>query len=199
MCRGPWSRSGTEQVGQAWARCWRRVVLAALFGVATAATAQDTPAAADATEAVTPAVQVTLAGFTFAPELTEDGEPVLDENGAPVILRVPLADSVVTPGDQVEYVITLDNPTDEPALDVALGAQVAGELLLDPFSFTGPDGLDIAWADDEAPDNFRPLFEEIDGETVMTADLDALRILRLTLPALAPTAQYSIAYTVTLR
>lgn len=172
----------------------RSIAVFAAF-LAAPAFAQDDPVAQDtATE-----VQVTLAGFTLAPELDDNAEPVLDEDGEPVIIRVPLADSVVTPGDAVLYVITLDNPTEEPALDVSLGAQVAGELLLDPFSFTGPEGLDIAWADEESPQDFRPMFEEIDGEVVMTADLDALRILRLTLPELAPSEQYSVEYTVTLR
>ena len=177
-----------------------------LHGIAVAALLWAAPAFAqgepvsDVASDETPAqVQVTLAGFTFAPELDEDGNPVLDEDGEPVIIRVPLADSVVTPGDLVLYAITLDNATEEPALDVSLGAQVAGELLLDPFSFTGPDGLEIAWADEETPEDFRPLFEEIDGDVVMTADLDALRILRLTLPELAPSEQYSVEYTVTLR
>lgn len=176
----------------------RTLLAAALCWLAIPGVAQDADPVAAAQEA--PAqVQVTLAGFTLEPALAEDGTPVLDDNGDPVIQRIPLEDSVVTPGDQVLYVITLDNPTADPALDLALGAQVAGELLLDPFSFTGPEGLDIAWADAETPDVYRPLFEEIDGETVMTADLDALRGLRLTLPALAPAAQHNVAYTVTLR
>lgn len=144
-------------------------------------------------------VQVTLFGYTLEPELTETGEPVLDEDGEPVILRVPLDESVVTPGDQVLYVITLDNPTEDPAMNLQLGAQVAAELVLDPFSFAAPEGLVIEWADEETPDLFRPIFEEIDDEQVMTADLDALRVLRLTLPELPPSEQMNIEYTVTLR
>lgn len=144
-------------------------------------------------------VQVALAGYTFAPHLTETGAPVLDEAGDPVILRVPLDESIVTPGDQVLYVVTLDNPTTEPAMNLQLGAQVAAELLLDPYSFIGPEGLVTEWADADAPDQFRPIFEEIDGEVVMTADLDALRTLRLTLPELPPSEEVSVEYTVTLR
>ncbi len=126
-------------------------------------------------------VQVTLAGYTLELELTDTGEPVLDEDGEPVILLVPLDESVVTPGDQVLYVITLDNPTEDTAMNLQLGAQVAAELVLDPFSFAAPEGLAIEWADEDSPDLFRPIFEEIDDEQVMTADLDALRALRLTL------------------
>ena len=178
-----------------WRSLWLFTILCLFSAAPGVLVAQDAPEATQ-TE---PQVAVTLAGFTLAPALDEDGEPVLDDDGAPVIERVPLADSLVTPGDQVLYVITLDNQTEDPALSITLGAQVAGEVLLDPFSFAGPDGLDIAWADAETPDRFRPLFEEIDGETVMTADLDTLRSLRLTLPELAPEAQFLVEYTVTLR
>ncbi|WP_322895599.1 MULTISPECIES: hypothetical protein [unclassified Yoonia] len=157
------------------------------------------PEPATAAEDVPAAVQVTLEGFTLAQEVSEEGEPVFDDNGDPVMIRVPLAESVVTPGDQVLYVITLDNPTEEPATDVQLGAQVAAEVELDPFSFTGPDGLEIAWADAETPDVFRPVFEQIDGEEVMTADLETLRSLQLTLPELAPTEQFNVTYLITLR
>jgi len=144
-------------------------------------------------------VQVSLAGFTLAPDLTETGAPVLDEAGEPVILRLPLDESVITPGDQVVYVITLDNPTEEPAMNLQIGAQVAAELLLDPYSITGPEGLAMEWADEDEPTNFRQVFAEIDGETIMQADLDSLRALRLTLPELLPSGQASLEYTVTLR
>lgn len=144
-------------------------------------------------------VQVTLLGYTFAPELTDTGAPVLDDDGEPVILRVPLEESVITPGDQVLYVIELSNPTEEPTMNLQLGAQVAEELVLDPFSITGPEALVTEWSDEEDPTHFRHVFIEVDGETVMQADLVALRILRLTLPELPPSAQTSIEYTVTLR
>lgn len=144
-------------------------------------------------------VQITLTGFTFAPKLTESGAPALDDAGEPVILRVPLEESFVTPGDQVLYVIALDNQTEAAASNLQIGAQVAAELLLDPYSFVGPDGLLVEWADAETPDLFRPVFEEIDDEIVMTADLDALRALQLTLPQLPPSDQTNVEYTVTLR
>ncbi len=166
------------------------LVAAGLFPLALAA--QDP---ADTPETV----QVALAGFTLEPERTETGALVLDEAGAPVMQRITLDDSTVTPGDQVLYVITVDNPTEEPAMNLQLGVQVAAELLLDPYSFIGPEGLVIDWAGAEAPDAFAPLFVEIDGETVMNADLDDLRALRLTLPKLPPAEEFSVEYTVTLR
>jgi hypothetical protein len=144
-------------------------------------------------------VRVGLSGFTFAPALDEAGQPVLDDAGQPVILRVPLDDSLLTPGEAVLYVLTLDNPTPDPALDLILHAQVAAEVMLDPFSLTAPAGLVVEWADAEAPDSFRPLFEVIEGEAVLQADLDTLRALRLTLPELPPESQVGIEYTVTLR
>jgi len=150
-------------------------------------------------DAASDTVKVALAGYTLEPELTENGSPVLDDDGKPVISRVPLDESVITPGDVVLYVITLDNPTDDPAMNLQLGAQIAAELVLDPFSITGPDGLVVEWADEENPDQFIPIFEEIDGEQVMTADLDALRALRLTLPELPPSEQSIVEYTATLR
>lgn len=172
----------------------RACILALVLTPAYVAAQTDIPAEDPPTS-----VQVTLAGYTLALELTDTGEPVLDEDGEPVILRVPLDESVVTPGDQVLYVITLDNPTEDAAMNLQLGAQVAAELVLDPFSFAAPEGLALEWADEESPDLFRPIFEEIDDEQVMTADLDALRALRLTLPELPPSEQMSIEYTVTLR
>lgn len=171
---------------------WLRALVLAINLTPSVVFAQEQPSAPTT-------VQVALAGYTLAPELSETGVPVLDDAGLPVILRVPLDDSVVTPGDQVLYVITLDNPTEDPALNLQLGAQVAGELLLDPYSITGPEGLVVEWADADTPDLFRPVFETIDGDVVMTADLDALRALRLTLPELAPSDQANIEYTTTLR
>lgn len=144
-------------------------------------------------------VQVALAGFTLEPERTETGALVLDDAGAPVMQRITLDDSTVTPGDQVLYVITVDNPTAEPAMNLQLGVQVAAELLLDPYSFVGPEGLVVEWAGSEELTKFNPIFVEIDGETVMNADLDDLRALRLTLPELPPAEEFSVEYTVTLR
>lgn len=179
--------------------CRIGTLMLALIGAPAAVTAQQVAPTATPPEEAATAVLVTLEGFTLIPELTEDGAPVLDDAGTPVMIRVPLAESVVTPGDRVLYVITLDNQTADPATDVQLGAQVAAEVELDPFSFTGPDGLEIAWADAETPDVFRPVFEQIDGEEVMTADLETLRRLQLTLPELAPTEQFQVTYFVTLR
>jgi uncharacterized repeat protein (TIGR01451 family) len=146
-----------------------------------------------------PTLQMRMAGFTLAPEVDADGAPVLDGNGLPVILRLPLEDSVLTPGEVVLYAIALDNPTTDPAHEVTLTARVAPEVLLDPFSLTGPEGLIVVWADDENPEAFFPLFEWIDGEWVMQADLATLRRLRLTLPPLLPTESAQIEYAVTRR
>lgn len=192
-------RQNANQTVKSASHRWLGTLLVAIFVAPAALVAQEDVAVAEPAADAPTDVQVSLKGYTFAPALDEEGLPVLDEDGEPVILRVPLAESIITPGDQVLYAITLDNPTEAPAMDLSLGAVVAGELLLDPFSFTGPDGLEIAWADEETPAEFRPMFEEIDGEVVMTADLDALRILRLALPDLAPTEHYSVEYTVTLR
>lgn len=179
---------------------WRGISLLCLCAFAIWMAPAPAVAQTDATVEDAPdTVQVTLAGYTLAPELTETGEPVLDDAGEPVFMRVPLDESIITPGDVVLYVITLDNATDDPAMNLQLGAQIAAELVLDPFSITGPDGLVVEWADGEAPDQFNPVFEEVDGEQVMTADLDALRALRLTLPELPPSDQSSVEYTATLR
>lgn len=150
-------------------------------------------------EAVAPAISVTIAGFTLVPALAEDGTPALDAQGNPIINRVPLAESVVTPGDAVLYLITLNNPTPDPATDLQVGAKVAAEVLLDPYSITGPEGLGLEWSDAETPEVFRPLFEEIEGEIRMQADLETIRNLRLTLPELASEASLQVGYTVTLR
>lgn len=165
-----------------------------LWGTTEPLAAQDTPA-----DPPPLSVQVTFAGYTLIPEQSEDGQPVLDEDGQPVMTRLPLEDSVITPGDQVLYVITLDNPMPEPAMGLSVGAQISASLRLDPFSITGPENLGIEWADEENPTNFRPFFDEIEGQDTIAADLDTLRALRLTLPELRPEAQISIEYTATLR
>jgi hypothetical protein len=146
-----------------------------------------------------PRVEVRLNGYVLTPALDGDGAPQRDETGAPVILRVPLADGVVTPGDPVLYVVQLANRTDSSADHLVLTADLAAELQLDPFSILGPAGLDVAWTDDPEQGDFRPLFDEIDGERTMVANLDTLRALRLTLPALAPGRDVSVEYTTTLR
>lgn len=170
--------------------------VAMVFAFAGVGSAQDTPVAQEAAE---PAVVVSMAGVTLVPALDEAGAPLRDDAGNPIILRVPLEDSVITPGDAVLYVITLDNQTGDIATDLQIGAQVAAEVVFDPHSVTGPEGLVLEWADAETPDTFRPVFEEIEGEIVMQADLDMIRALRLTLPALAPGATATIEYAVTLR
>ena len=175
-------------VGQKWSP--PMLVIAGMFPLALAAQDQTDPL---------DTVQVALAGFTLEPERTDTGAPVLDEEGNPVMQRIPLDESVVIPGEQVLYVITVENPTEEPASDLQLGVQVAAELLLDPYSFNGPAGLVIYWADGDALTDFAPLFAEIDGEMVLNADLDELRALRLTLPELQQSEQSSVEYTVTLR
>lgn len=163
-------------------------------------TAQVDPAQTDpAATPVADTVQVALSAFTLRPARDAAGAPVLDDAGQPVILRVPLDDSLLTPGEVVLYQIAVENPTDTPALDLALRAEVAAEVVLDPHSIAGPEGLALEWSDAEAPDLFRPLFAVIDGERVMQADLDALRALRLTLPELPPAGRASVEYTVTLR
>jgi len=146
-----------------------------------------------------PPVEVRLSGYTLVPEQTADGLAVLDEVGQPVIQRVPLDDSIVKPGGLVLYVIALENLTDDPVLQMTLTAPVAPDVVLDPFSMTGTEGLIVDWAGGDNPDLFLPLFEEIAGEQVMQANLDALRMLRLSLPALPPSGQAWLEYTVTLR
>jgi uncharacterized repeat protein (TIGR01451 family) len=150
-------------------------------------------------DAPPPSIQVVLSGYALAPELADDGAPVLDDAGQPVIRRVPLEDSVITPGDQILYVINLQNPTEDPALDLTLTVQVAAEVRLDPYSLTGPVGLIVEWDDADPETGFQDIFVEIAGETVMQADLDELRALRLTLPELPPSDAFSVEYTVTLR
>lgn len=181
-----------------WLLRWPSAFLAGAMALvlAGASFAQDTAPAEDAAE---PAVVVAMAGFTLLPAMDEDGAPLLDDDGNPIILRVPLAESVITPGDAVLYVITLENQTADAATDLQIGAQVAAEVLLDPYSVIAPEGLVLEWADAETPETFRPVFEQIEGEIVMQADLDTIRTLRLTLPALDPGAAALIEYTVTLR
>jgi uncharacterized repeat protein (TIGR01451 family) len=175
------------------------VALCCLGSMGYAQTPVNTDEVAAQIEVAEPVISVTIAGFTLVPALAEDGTPALDAQGNPIINRVPLVDSVVTPGDAVVYVIALTNPTPETATDLQVGAKVAAEVLLDPYSISGPEGLGMEWSDAETPDTFRPVFEEVEGETRMQADLETIRNLRLTLPELASEASLQIEYTVTLR
>lgn len=136
---------------------WRGISLLCLCAIAICLANLPAMAQTDATvDDAADIIRVTTAAYTLEPELTETGAPVLDDDGEPVILRVPLDESVIIPGDVVLYVITLDNPTDDPAMNLRLGAQIAAELVLDPFSIIGPDGLVVEWADEENPDQFSP-------------------------------------------
>ena len=175
-------------VGQKWSA--PMLVIAGMFPLALAAQDQTDPL---------DTVQVALAGFTLEPERDATGAPVLDEAGEPVMQRITLDESVVTPGDQVLYVITVTNPTEETAMNLQLGVQVAAEVMLDPYSFVGPENLVLEWADAENLTNFRPIFSVADGEMVLEAELDIMRALRLTLPELLPAEEISVEYTVTLR
>lgn len=155
--------------------------------------------AAESHGAPAESLEVFLEGYTLEPELTETGTPVLDDAGQPVLQRISLDDSVITPGDRVLYAITLNNPTEDPAMNLQLGLQVTAELLLDPYSFEGPEGLVVEWADADNLTEFYPIFIEVEGETLMQADLDNLRALRLTIPELPAAKEFSVEYAVTLR
>lgn len=122
--------------------------LAAGFGLG-AAQAQTAPApAAETTEAL---LSVAMAGYTLVPVLGDDGTQARDDQGQPVFQRRPLADSVVTPGDAILYVIRVENNTADPAKNLQIGAQVAPEVLFDPYSVSGPDvqalRMALEWAD----------------------------------------------------
>lgn len=174
--------------------------LAAGFGLG-AAQAQTAPApAAETTEAL---LSVAMAGYTLVPVLGNDGTQARDDQGQPVFQRRPLADSVVTPGDAILYVIRVENNTADPAKNLQIGAQVAPEVLFDPYSVSGPDvqalRMALEWADAETPDQFRPVFVLVDDQPQMQADLATLRALRFHLPVLPVGGMAEIEYTVTLR
>jgi uncharacterized repeat protein (TIGR01451 family) len=125
------------------------------FGLVCAhgAQAQSAPSAAGDAAADAPAdmLSVAIAGFTLLPVMADDGTQARDEAGQPLFQRRPLADSVVTPGDAILYVIRVENSTAEPAENLQIGAQVAPELLFDPYSVAGPDAqalrMALEWAD----------------------------------------------------
>ena len=146
------------------------------------------PAADAAADAPADMLSVAIAGFTLLPVMADDGTQARDEAGQPLFQRRPLADSVVTPGDAILYVIRVENSTAEPAENLQIGAQVAPELLFDPYSVAGPDAqalrMALEWADAETPDQFRPVFVLVDGQPQMQADLAKLRALRFHLPFL---------------
>ena len=148
-------------------------------------------------------LSVAIAGFTLLPVMADDGTQARDEAGQPLFQRRPLADSVVTPGDAILYVIRVENSTAAPAENLQIGAQVAPELLFDPYSVAGPDAqalrMALEWADAETPDQFRPVFVLVDGQPQMQADLATLRALRFHLPFLPVGGMAEIEYTVTLR
>lgn len=161
------------------------------------------PAADAAADAPADMLSVAIAGFTLLPVMADDGTQARDEAGKPLFQRRPLADSVVTPGDAILYVIRVENSTAEPAENLQIGAQVAPELLFDPYSVAGPDAqalrMALEWADAETPDQFRPVFVLVDGQPQMQADLATLRALRFHLPFLPVGGMAEIEYTVTLR
>lgn len=161
------------------------------------------PAADAAADAPADMLSVAIAGFTLLPVMADDGTQARDEAGQPLFQRRPLADSVVTPGDAILYVIRVENSTAAPAENLQIGAQVAPELLFDPYSVAGPDAqalrMALEWADAETPDQFRPVFVLVDGQPQMQADLATLRALRFHLPFLPVGGMAEIEYTVTLR
>ena len=161
------------------------------------------PAADAAADAPADMLSVAIAGFTLLPVMADDGTQARDEAGKPLFQRRPLADSVVTPGDAILYVIRVENSTAAPAENLQIGAQVAPELLFDPYSVAGPDAqalrMALEWADAETPDQFRPVFVLVDGQPQMQADLATLRALRFHLPFLPVGGMAEIEYTVTLR
>ena len=161
------------------------------------------PAADAAADAPADMLSVAMAGFTLLPVMADDGTQARDDTGQPLFQRRPLADSVVTPGDAILYVIRVENSTAAPAENLQIGAQVAPELLFDPYSVAGPDAqalrMALEWADAETPDQFRPVFVLVDGQPQMQADLATLRALRFHLPILPVGGMAEIEYTVTLR
>jgi hypothetical protein len=175
------------------------ILVAALACAPALALAQEAPALPQEAEEPPAQVLARMSAHTLAPELTETGEPVLDEAGAPVFRQVALEDSILVPGETVIFVVTLENPTPDVLEDLVIGAPLAPEVRLDPFSIASIGLLTVEWADVETPDVFSPLFERVDGEDVLQADPDTIAALRLGVAALAPKEALDLSYSVTLR
>lgn len=111
-------------------------------------------------------VAATLALEALKPELDAAGQPVLGEDGQPVLSFQPVADGMaLLPSDEFRYVVTVANAGSEvEAMELALDLPIEARLLPETVAASAEASFELGSNAD--PASRKPLFVEIDGLSV---------------------------------
>lgn len=121
---------------------------------------------------------------------------VTQEDGTKNIRYAPV--SAAVPGETLTYRITLENSDTQPATDVGMNLPVNANLTIDPFSISGPEGLEARFSvDGEAFLRFSELEVEEDGEA-RPAEARDITHMKIGLSEIPAETSVSVEYDATL-
>lgn len=149
-------------------------------------------------EGTAPAIQAQ--SWVVTPSVDDQGQPVLDENGVQVTTLVPMDEASAVPGSTVVYEFAITNPTDAAVNNAVLQSEFPSLLALDPVSFTGPEGINVAFATQDEPDTWHqihPVLPEAEREGMPS--LDAMTNLRVIVPEVPADSQALVSYAAVIR
>lgn len=157
-------------------------------------------------------VTLTDTSWVLAEVLDETGNVVLGEDGQPAMKMVPLetidiengedgdAEASTPPGSTIVFEYALDNPTDAPLDNIQLNSPFPPEMSLDATSFSGPEGMIVAFSTSEKPDTWFQIYpappEADRGEM---PSLDAIANLRVTVPQVPVDTRALVSYAAVVR
>lgn len=133
-------------------------------------------------------------------EVDAEGAPVLDDAGEPVVTLTPTQDGTVVPGATVRYEFAVANPTDAPLSNVAMDSPFPAEMALEVGTFTGPEGMTVAFDTAGEPGvwhQIHPLPSETERESMPS--LDAIENLRVIVPDVPAGSQALVSYAAVVR
>jgi uncharacterized repeat protein (TIGR01451 family) len=143
---------------------------------------------------------VTIQNWVLVPSLDAEGKTRLDVDGNPLMEMVETETNEVVPGNTVVYEFTVTNPSDAPLESIQLKSEFPATLALEADSFSGPEGMIVAFSTADAPDTWyqiQPLPPEAEREEMPS--IDAIANLRVTVPQVPVQTQALVSYAAVVR
>lgn len=159
----------------------------------------------EAYEGTAPAVLPST--WVLVPSMDAEGKAILNADGTPAMSMVDITATddgeethSVVPGNTVIYEFAVANPTDAPLDNINLTSAFPANLALDAASFSGPEGMLVAFSTSEKPDTWFQIYpappEADRGEM---PSLDAIANLRVTVPQVPVDTQALVSYAAVVR
>lgn len=159
----------------------------------------------EAYEGTAPAVLPST--WVLVPSVDAEGKAILNADGTPAMSMVDITATddgeethPVVPGNTVIYEFAVANPTDAPLDNINLTSAFPANLALDAASFSGPEGMLVAFSTSEKPDTWFQIYpappEADRGEM---PSLDAIANLRVTVPQVPVDTQALVSYAAVVR